>query len=441
MQLPDVGLLDFRRAEAIYSVGYEAGLRYADSIRSRLAARRPAGVVAARRRAYCAGLPPFRVDTLCVTGVTEAQRRYVLRHFSQRDWLHLRRGYYRLASDDRTADFTLRRAVDSVGRQALHMDLHVRRHLDLRLGGLLTTLRHSRLYLGAGYRALRSVAGQVDVDLQLGQNYRSAVATLRAEVPARHPFAAAWSFGWRQQRYGERDFILPRGYPSASLRTDVWASEWAVEVPWGRHGLCRPLVGVMGLDDRSEHFAQSATLARTGFDLRWGIMAPDAYADRGYDLLLGLRRQAVTGGAPWWTLSAGAVGYLRLSSRLRWGLHVRGVWSDLRTSSPLRTWLLSPQFTPSGYTRQRLYALLRARRYVAPGVSPVWRWGSRGQVRLDAYAFLSERRPVWVGEWSLVYRTAPADCVAFVHLCHTDRTSLAVGFRLGFLPAEDLFGR
>jgi NTE family protein len=468
IRLPDVGLLDFRRAEEAFSVGYEAGLAYADSLRTRLTklhpqALRPARSVAERRRAYRAALPPRVVSRVEVTGVSPAQRRYVMRHFERRDWAALRRGYYRLAADDRTTDFTLRLAGDSLSPQVLHVDLRMRRHLDLRLGGLLTSMRHSRLYLGAGYRAIHRLAGQADVDLQLGESLRSVVGTLRAELPTQLPLVAAWRLGWQERRYARRDLLQSAVlspvqpsiqsdlWPDAGLRRELWLSQWAVELPVGHHGVWRPLLQL----ERQEacvspwNVRERIRLLRSGFDLRQGTTVRDTYPCSGYELRLALRHQATSRGERWWSLGARGCYYLPWSRRLRLGLHVAGEWSDLpRGMSPLRTWLLSPEFRPDGYARQVCYTRLHAPRYVAPGVSPVWRMGSRAQLRLDAHAFLSGGRPLWLSELSLVLKTAAVDAACFLHASYEgrthafrrDRTHLALGFRIGLLPEDDLAG-
>ncbi len=452
---PDVGLLDFRRAERIYSVGYEAGLRYADSIRSRLPATltRQAAVVERRRRSYRLSLPPFDISAVHVTGVTPAQHTFVMRHFAHPALASLRSGYYRLAADDRITDLTLRRTTDSLHRQHLHVGMRVRRHLDLRLGGLLTTLRHSRLYLGAGYRSLHSFAGNADIDVQLGESYRSALATLRAEVPTRYPFVATWRVGWNEQRYARRDFILPAGLtttplPPAVLRRESVVSEWAVELPVGHHGLWRPQ---LALEQRD--YVAAARLLRFGCDFRCGQIPPGTYATRGYDLHLALLRHAESGRDGWNSATLSAVRYWAVARRFSVGTALEAVWSNLsRSSDPWRTWAVAPEFRPYGHASQLCYAALRARRYLAPGLSPVLRLGSRGQLRLDVHAFVpagrgavllpaATRSPMWVGDLSVLIQTVPADCVAFLHLGgqRGSTTTFAVGFRIGFLQPDKLF--
>jgi hypothetical protein len=336
----------------------------------------------------------------------------------------------------------------------------VRRHLDLRLGGLLTTLRHSRLYVGVGYRALGRVAAQYDLDLQAGESHRSLCATLRGEVPTPWPLVATCRIEGRQQRYGARDVIVPRGGPSASLRLQRWASTWTVELPVGHHGVWRHGLTYARNRDCLTSFDNARALSyidranyrllTAGSELRWGTMAAGPYADVGYDTWLHVRRRRLTDGAGWWTLGVGGSGYHPVSARWRLGVHARATWSTLPASlSPLRTWLLSPAYRQPGQEAFRCYTALRARSFVAPGVSVVRRWGQRGQVRLDATGFLpvgsrggavpwqaadGRRLAVGMADLSWVWRTAAADCVAFLHAARTDRTLWAVGFRIGFLP-------
>jgi hypothetical protein len=74
--------------------------------------------------------------------------------------------------------------------------------------------------------------------------------------------------------------------------------------------------------------------------------------------------------------------------------------------------------------------------------------GSRAQLRLDAHAFLSGGRPLWLSELSLVLKTTAVDAACFLHASHDGRahaslgndTHFALGFRIGLLPEGDLAG-
>ncbi len=79
IQVPvlDFGVLDFGKAQEIYSIGYKTGLSMVDSIKSRVSARRKPGEVNARREVFAADTPVVEFDSVEVSGASPSQSRYI----------------------------------------------------------------------------------------------------------------------------------------------------------------------------------------------------------------------------------------------------------------------------------------------------------------------------------------------------------------------------
>ncbi len=468
--LPEVGLLDFKRAASLYAVGYETGLRYADSIRARLDRLRPADEVQRRRRAYRATLPAWQLRQVEILGLSGGQRRYVARHFRRHDFASIRDGYYSLAADARVADLRPRVVQDSSGVQCFRLGVRVHRDLDLRLGGLLTALRQSRLYLGVGYQGMHCLATDIDVDVQLGERYRAALWSLRAELPTDLPIISTWRCLGIYERYRGQELIAPAEVPWEELRRIRWGASWQLEAPLGRCGLLRPGIAydliqcrcalpLTGADAETQSLPTSHYLRaelrslRAGIELRWSQHTLQNYPDDGYDYHISAYRHfgghlhTAAGRLPasgWWQLRGGAERYIPLLPAVRLGLSVQGVWSDMPLpTDPRLAAALSPAYRPEGHAQLMLHTDLTSRRYVAAALSPVLRLSRRASLRADLRRYQNYDRQristpqitwpagVWVHDVAFLFRATPFDVALFLQRIRGDVGRTYVGIRVG----------
>ena len=76
-KFPTVSLLDFDKGKELMEIGYRKTLAMIDSIKQRVPREVPLAEVNARRVAYKQSLPPLMFKNIYVSGVTEAQRRFI----------------------------------------------------------------------------------------------------------------------------------------------------------------------------------------------------------------------------------------------------------------------------------------------------------------------------------------------------------------------------
>lgn len=459
MRLPDVGLLDFRKAEAIFAVGYEAGLAMSDSIRRRLAVRRPLADVQAARRRYRAGVDTLDVRRIEICGLTEGQRRYVGRYFRGLDREALRRGFYALAADDRMTNLSLRLVdaacppdgmADTAG-QVLQLTMMPRRDVAFRLGGLLTTLDGSRFYTGVGYRGIGRVAFSLQADALVGPACYSSAVTVGTEIPAVCAVTARLRLCWHRRTFGHDEMVLP---PRAATSRIKVAEAYAVAetgVALGRRslmtadvGLCRPQYQVTD----SVRVATTYRALRIGASFSYRKMKEISYPDRGTYARVDGHFYHSDDEQRWWTFRSRGERYWPVGRHYSLGGSVEAVWSDIPNLvqpqlSPLRL----PSFEPYGYAMQSYNAYLRARRYVTLGLSSVAKPVKNLQLRLDAYWFrpwqvsASRRRgrSHIVAEATCVLKTPVADFAGFIHEAWTGGPHFHIGLRAGFLWNEARF--
>ena len=74
---PDVSLLDFQRARELMDIGYKRTMAVMDSIKARVPRRVTPSELHKRRVAYKEGLPPLIFQNIYITGVNDAQRKYI----------------------------------------------------------------------------------------------------------------------------------------------------------------------------------------------------------------------------------------------------------------------------------------------------------------------------------------------------------------------------
>lgn len=464
MRLSDVGLLDFHKADEIFAVGYQAGLVYADSIRSRIGKLRTQQELAEARRRYLDKRDSLNVKKIEVTGVTESQKRYVLRHFRSLDLPALRAGFYELASDDKISDIGLQlineecslpeRKVasgDSLLSQTLRVDMKMNRNLDFRVGGLLTTVNGSRFFMGLGYKSIQRVATDIGLEAQMGSSYYNTTLTLKTEVPTDRPVISTIRLCWFKNRYSHDEIVLNARPEVSRIRHSETYAEWLLGIPLNKRGKLIANVGYGNLEDvytvREEHKV-SYNLLRTGIELRCRKMKEFFYPDKGYQWNIKwnyyLNKQE-----HWWKGEVCWEKYWSLWRYFSIGGKAHFLWSNVPNSESFWLSMLRlPSFEPYGYSMQVFNEYLRARCFGVVGLSPIWRPFRNVQLRLDGYWFQPIQRTAgepfawrkyFVGDITCLLKTPVADFAGFINLMKTGRTHFHIGVRVGFLLNEIRF--
>lgn len=464
MRLSDVGLLDFHKADEIFAIGYQAGLVYADSIRSRIGHLRTMQELSEARNNYLSHCDTLNVKKIEVTGVTESQKRYVLRHFRQLDLPALRTGFYELASDDKISDIGLQLVnekcrlpeqnallSDSLSSQMLRIDMKMNRNLDFRVGGLLTTVNDSRFFMGLGYKSIQRVATDINLEAQMGSSYYNTTLSLRTEVPTDRPFMSTIRLCWFKNRYSHDEIVLNTCSEISRIRHSEYYAEWMLGLPLSKRGKLIANVGYGNVEDvytAQQESKISYNLLRTGVELRYRKMKEFFYPDKGYQWSLKwnyyLNKQE-----HWWKGEACWEKYWSLWRYFSIGGKAYFVWSNVPESKdPCLSMLRLPAFEPYGYSMQVFNEYLRARSFGVVGLSPIWKPFKNVQFRIDSYWFQPIQRfagesfawrRYFVGDITCLLKTPVADFAGFVNVMKTGHSHFHIGIRAGFLLNEIRF--
>lgn len=173
------GVLDFGKAREIYDIGYKTGLAMVDSIKSRCAERRPASLVAERRRNFRDNTPPLLFDSVSTVGVPKEVASYIDYLFAGKtprsiDVSQVDDAYYRIVSTGLVSDLEPQmRWVD--GKNVLIVKPSLNDKWNCAIGGWLTSNNNNLIYLSGSYSSLTYRSFSVDLDAWIGQSYLAAM--------------------------------------------------------------------------------------------------------------------------------------------------------------------------------------------------------------------------------------------------------------------------
>lgn len=187
MPVQQFGVLDFAKAKEIYDIGYKTTVAHLDSIKARVAARRPRSQVQQRRNRFNAATPALDFDTVRVEGADALQANFIKYLFpaSEEKPLGVNRvedSYYRLVSGPNVSDLDPRLEMKD-GRNILILKADLNDKWNIGLGAWLTTATNSMLFLTGSYNTLCFNAFDVSLSGWLGQSYAALTGDFKF-----HPF-------------------------------------------------------------------------------------------------------------------------------------------------------------------------------------------------------------------------------------------------------------
>lgn len=239
----EYSLLDFPRAREIYKLGYDKGVAMADSIRSRISARRDSAEVAARRARFKSATPPLRFSKVTATGGTPQQNAYLEYLFMPhhgRDTIgagSAQVAFYRAVSSGQYNMLKPQASYDkSTGLFTLKLNSLVKKKFSLGLGAFITSTNNSYLYLRADYNSLSFRSLSSSIEGWIGQSYMAGMLggtlKLHTGVPsAVFVKAAAW-----RRRYYESEHLFFRDNEPDFVADHEYYAKAGFSVAAGRSG-------------------------------------------------------------------------------------------------------------------------------------------------------------------------------------------------------------
>lgn len=216
IQVPvlNFGVLDFGKANEIYSIGYKTGLEMVDSIKKRTTARVDLSEVTARRQVFASQTPKVVFDSISVRGALPGQKRFFESLFYRSrkphpiDMDEVQDGYYRAVTDGKLRDLLPQYIMGEEGDNLLLLKATVKNPWSVGVGGWLSSSTQSLLYLTFGFHTLSFNSLDADLSLWIGQSYYAAKLTGKWALTSNIPSYMQADIVYSRQKYYNTELLF-----------------------------------------------------------------------------------------------------------------------------------------------------------------------------------------------------------------------------------------
>ncbi len=211
--LRSVGLLDFQKINEVSQLGYKNTMQLMDSIKSRLSARRDLAEVTETRRQFKSKVPGLIFSGINVTGVNQAQKRYISKELNATDGVFdfqdFKSGYFKLLSDDAFNEIipsTSYSKRDST--YTLNLNVSLDDHPTFSLGGGLSTSVSSQLYGSVAYNHIGEASESYLLEGQFGRSYNNAQLLTRIDLATKIPMSFSIQVAYNNMNYFRNGLLI-----------------------------------------------------------------------------------------------------------------------------------------------------------------------------------------------------------------------------------------
>lgn len=416
----DVSLLDFPKAKEIMEVGYTHTLSMIDSIKQRVSREVPLEEVNRRRAEYKASLPQLVFKNIYVTGVSDAQKRYIESQlhrdindeFSMEEF---KRVYFKILMYSKVKEIIPHAIYNRMNNTFdLYLEVKITDEINVSLGGNISSHQANQLYLGLGYRYLRRYAIDVDANFQVGNSFSGVMLNGRMYLQTHIPTYIHWQGVYSYKRYSESQSLFYEDVVPSFIRQKEMYTKAKLGFPFLNRAKAEIGLAYGQLNDYYL-LNSSISLANANFEhSRYNLFAGSLNIEENS---LGTKMYPITGtkrmlNAQYVTGTEKYVSTdhpeLSVSKNTHSWLQMKGYWeqyhelssrfnlgymSELVLSSKnlmtnyTATILQAPAFTPTPHSEIVFNEAFRANQYAALGVSPIVKFGRLLHFRLDMYGF------------------------------------------------------
>ena len=416
----DVSLLDFQKAEEIMKIGYRRTLSMIDSIKQRVKREVPLAEVNARRKAYKESLPPLVFKNIYITGVSDAQKKYIEsqihrdinEEFSMEEF---KRIYFKILTYSKIQEIMPRAIYNRLNKTFdLYLDIKITDEVNIGLGGNISSHQANQLYLGLGYRYLGRFAADVNADFQVGNSFSGVLLNGRMYLQTRIPTYINWQGAFSYKRYSESQSLFYEDVMPAFIKQKEIYTKIKLGFPFLNRAKAEIGFAYGQLNDfyfqNSDMSFQNANYEHTRYNLFAGSLniEQNSLATKIYPIS-GTKRvlnaQYITGTErylgdeqmlpslprvrhSWLQMKGHWEQYHELSSFFNWGYMGEIVVSSKNLMGNYTASILqAPAFTPTPHSNIVFNEAFRANQYAAFGLSPIFKFGKWVHFRMDMYGF------------------------------------------------------
>lgn len=458
IQVPvtNFGVLSFDKAQEIYNIGYQTGLQWVDSIKSRLKSRRSLAEVNERRAKFAEKVPEISFETVSTPGVTGKDRDYLVSVFTSRarktgkiTMNDVEEAYYNAISQGDVYEI-----LPEANGDELVLKANLKQPWRASAGGWLSTGVGSFIYAGLGYHSLKKNSVDALLSLWGGQSYIAAQLKGRVRLNSYNPSYISLEGVASKKKYYDN---LPFFFSTKNIESFVSNVNFvraAYEVGQGRSALFK-LSAAYG-----EQY--KVKMAKGMLEYEYNTLGEKTFPETGrrfYAAVSGehMKSKSLIEDAKnpiqqnVWRGKVNVLwnNYYSVSQSFNMGVLAQGGISVGRRFSDDKTDLMtSYSFVPLESMDNCYVPELRGDDFIAVGAIPVWKLFQRIQLRGDAYVYSKFRdssqwnvpfnKTEFLGRISLV-GTLPFASIAVFSSYNTALDGWNFGVNIGwFVPSPKL---
>jgi len=415
---PDVSLLDFYRAKELMEIGYDLTLSMIDSIKKRVTGELTLDKLKEKRNTYKENLPPLTFKNIYISGVTEAQQKYIefqLRReineeFSMEEF---KQAYFKMLANSNIKEIIPHAVYNRRNRNFdLYLEVKIKEEIKIGIGGNISSHQANQLFLGLSYLGLSEYASEFNANFQMGNSYSGAALNGRIHLQTRIPAYLNLQAVYSYRKYSENQSLFYEDILPAFIKQRESFAKLKLGLPFPAHSKIETGLAYGRL--RDDYFQTSTLSNYSEFDRSWYdlfqvslqiernalnakqyptggrhffisvnyILGTDTYKPFGQ---INTDNQSIS----WFQVKGKWENYTTLNNSFRLGVMVESVISNKKLLRNYTASILqAPTFTPTPHSKINFNEALRANQYVATGITPIFTLSKVVHLRTEIYGFL-----------------------------------------------------
>ncbi|MCE5224981.1 MAG: patatin-like phospholipase family protein [Porphyromonadaceae bacterium] len=420
-QFTDVSLLDFQKAKELMDIGYRRTLSIIDSIKMRVPREVTKEELSQKRKQYKEGLPPLIFKNIYISGVTDAQRKYIEaqlhrdinNEFSMEEF---RRAYFKMLSYSKIKEIIPHAVYNRKEKYFdLYLDVTVKDEIKVSFGGNVSSHQANQLFLGINYQSLAHVAADYTANFHVGNSFSGVLFNARSYLKTRIPsylnIQGAYSF----KKYSESQSLFYEDVLPSFIQQKESYLKVKLGLPFLNRAKAEVGVSYGHLNDfyfqtsnilfanskfdNSSYDLFSASLRIEGNSLddklypvsgkQQYLMAQYINGKEKYKPATTTAYTATNDGNHSWLQIKGRLhNYHQFSNKFNLGYTAEMVISSKNLYNNYTASILqAPAFTPTPHSTIVFNEAFRANQYAAIGLSPIFKLSKFVHFRTDFYCF------------------------------------------------------
>lgn len=485
----EIGMMDFAKVKEAYDIGYKKGLEMVDSIKQQIRNRRPADELQAERSRYKNSLPLIKFDGLRISGVKSDQEKFFEECFHENkkepySFDNLKQDYLNLLAGNPNLEIIPGIVGnDTTGSYSLLLNIRRSTSPKIAVGANISSMNANQLYIGVGLSRFKKNPIDYNLDLYWGNTFNSVAYSSSLESGGRRPIRYQLAAAFNYYRYTDPKQVFFE-YSKPLFDKEEYFIKLKMSTPtfWGL--IAEASAGIGFLQDKYS-FLDSGLLKDNPtkdafFKLGNGTMRlfksnlnHKMYPSAGskYDLSVGYyfgresyedrepidgEKELYSGNIDYFRITLDARKYFPLNRHFTMQGLVNAAYSNKPISYDYESTVIQASgFTPTSHSLTSFNINMRANKYLALGVSPVWKINSSSQLRFDNYLFMPIesveniygkaeygdcfKKNTYLGELSLIMNLPVLSLQLFANYYSRAESNFNFGLNIGYLIFGEKF--